>query len=181
MGNLDGLANLLWAGNLGGDLFGDILANFLGDLGTNRPLGPAIFFFRKTRMAFINHNGFAFVDDLGFNFVFHDSDFGTFLFGDCGTFLFGPGFGDIPEACFAHCFAFRHNLEIWDHFGDILTNILTLFLGHHDWNLTGFGEADFLTFLLVPKRYKIKVIKGQFNRVVPISLDFYSGAIIEGI
>ena len=159
MGNLDGPANLLWAGNLGGDLFGDILANFLGDLGTNRPLGPAIFFFRKARMAFINHNGFAFVDNLGFNLVFHDSDFGTFLFGDGGTLFFGPGFGDISEACFAHCFAFRHNLEIWDHFGDILTNILTLFLRHHDRNLTGFGDTDFLTFLLVPKRYNIKVRK----------------------
>ena len=137
MGNLDGPANLLWAGNLGGDLFGDILANFLGDLGTNRPLGPTIFFFRKTRMAFINHNGFAFVYNLGFNLVFHDSD----------------------------------------HFGDILTNILTLFLRHHDRNLTGFGDTDFLTFLLVPKRYKIKVIKGQFNRVVSIIVDFCSEAI----
>ena len=140
-------------------MFGDILANFLGDLGTNRPLGPAIFFFRKARMAFINHNGFAFVDNLGFNLVFHDSDFGTFLFGDSGTFLFGPGFGDIPGALLALRFAFRHNLDIRDHFGDILTNILTFFFGHHDRNLTGFGDANLLTFWLIPKRYKIIVRK----------------------
>ena len=103
-------------------------------------------------MAFINHYGFTFVYNLGFNLVFHDLDFGTFLFGDSGTFLFGPGFGDIPEALLALRFAFRHNLDIRDHFGDILTNILTLFLRHHNRNLTGFGDTDFLTFLLVPKR-----------------------------
>ena len=108
------------AGNLGGDCFGDILANNLGDLCTNRPLGPAIFLFRRARMAFINHNGFTFVYNLGFNLVFHDGD----------------------------------------HFGDILTNILTYFLRHHDRNFTGFGDTDFFTFWLVPKRrYNIKVIK----------------------
>ena len=47
-----------------------------------------------------------------------------------------------------------------DSFGDILTNILTYFLRHHDRNFTGFGDTDFLTFWLVPKRrYNIKVIK----------------------
>ena len=159
MGNLDGLANGLGAGNLGGDCFRDILADDLGDLCTNRPLGPAILLFRRARMAFINHDSFALLLNFGFYLVFHDSDFGTFLFGDCGTFFFGPGFGDIPEAFFALRFAFRHNFDIRDHFGDILTNILTFFLGHHDRNLTGFGDTDFLTFLLVPKRYNIKVRK----------------------
>ena len=159
MRNLDGLANGLGTGYLGGNSFWDILANDLGDLGTNRPLGPAIFLFWRARVTFINHFGFAFVYNFGFNLVFHDLDFGTFLFGDSGTFFFGSGFDDIPEALFALHFAFRHNLEIRDNFGDILTNILTFFLGHHDRNLTGFGDTDFLTFWLIPKRYKIIVRK----------------------
>ena len=170
MGNLNGLANGLGAGNLGGDLFGDIFANNLGDLGTDRPLGPAIFLLRRAGVAFINHNCFAFIYNLGFDLVFHDFNFGTFLFGDGGTFFFGPGFGDIPEALFALRLAFRHNLDIGNQFGDLGTNILTFFLRHRDRNLTGFWDTEILSLMLVPKRNKIKVTRTAPSRNASLTL-----------
>ena len=86
--NLDINANSLGAGNFGGDLLGDIFANLLGDLCTDRPLSPAIFLFRRTGMAFVNHDGFTNIYNLGFYLVFHDSGFVAFIFCDGGTLFF---------------------------------------------------------------------------------------------
>ena len=133
--NLDINANGLGAGNLGGDLLGDIFANLLGDLCTDRPLSPAIFLFRRTGMAFVNHDGFTNIYNLGFYLVLHNSGFMTFIFCDGGTLFFWLGFGDIPEALFAFCGAFFIQIEIGDHLGN-------------------FG-ADFLAFFIIPKRQKL--------------------------
>ena len=126
--NLDINANGLGAGNFGGDLLGDIFANLLGDLCTDRPLSPAIFLFRRTGMAFINHDGFTNIYNLGFYLVFHDCSFMTFLFSDGCTLFFWLGFGDIPEALFAFCLAFLIHVEIRDHFGDFGANFLAFFI-----------------------------------------------------
>lgn len=135
-GNLDINANGLGARNLGGDTLGDIFANLLGDLCTDRPLSPATCLFRRTGMTFINHDGFANINNLGFYLVFHDSGFTTFRFSDGSTLCFWPGFGDIPEALLAFCGAFFIHIEIGDLFGDF--------------------RADFLAFFIIPKRQKLK-------------------------
>ena len=105
-GNLDINTNCLGAGNLGGDLFGNILANNFGNLCTEGPLAPAIQLFRRARMAFINHDGIANLFNLGFYLVFHDGGFVTFLFSDGGTFFFLPYFGYILKVLFALCGTF---------------------------------------------------------------------------
>ena len=137
VGNLDIFANSLGAWNLSGDLFGNIFANFLGDLCTDRPLSPALFLSGKARMAFINHNRVANIYNLGCDLVFHDGDFVTFLFGDGGALLFLPDLGNILETFFTFLVAFCLKLDIRDLLGDFFT--------------------DLLTFCIIPKRKKLKI------------------------
>ena len=138
VGNLNINANSLRAGNLGGDLSGNIFANCFRDLYTDRPLSPAFFLFRRTRMAFINFNGFTNRFNLCFYLVFIYSGFVTFLFSNGGTLFFFLVLGDISEMLFTFHVAFRLKLEIWDHLGDFFTDILTLLLRPQERDLAGF-------------------------------------------